>query len=205
MWIFLAGGGCKSHLRHSPYHPPIWNPTNRSHFPGKAPGCNNIGLSPRSNFEDECPWAIPLAIVTMRKAIHGFLLVWWSSWHPSGSWTSVRAKLKIHVQLMHCMNSPSLVASVGAMGLLMSQLTHILVSFTVFDVHKRCRILREMVTTSGYDPRAVFELLLNTAQFELKLKEVCLFLWAKQIVQVCLCSVQAQYVHLSWVWVLVEK
>ena len=41
MWIFLAGGGCKSHLRQSPYHPPIWNPTNRSHFPGKAPGCNN--------------------------------------------------------------------------------------------------------------------------------------------------------------------
>lgn len=78
---------------------------------------------------------------------------------------------------MHCMNSPLLVASVGAMGLLMSQLTtHILVSFTVFDVHKRCRTLREMVTTSGYDPRAVFELLLNTAQFELKLKEVCLFL-----------------------------
>ena len=29
-----------------------------------------------------------------------------------------------------------------------------------------------MVTSSGYDPRAVFELLLNTAQFELKLKEV---------------------------------
>lgn len=44
---------------------------------------------------------------------------------------------------------------------------------TVFDVYKRCRALREMVTASGYDPRAVFELLLNTAQFELKLKEVC--------------------------------
>ena len=33
-------------------------------------------------------------------------------------------------------------------------------------------MLREMVTASGYDPRAVFELMLNTAQFELKLKEV---------------------------------
>ena len=44
---------------------------------------------------------------------------------------------------------------------------------TVFDVYKRCRALREMVTASGYDPKAVFELLLNTAQFELKLKEVC--------------------------------
>lgn len=42
----------------------------------------------------------------------------------------------------------------------------------VFDVYKRCRALREMVTASGYDPRAVFELLLNTAQFELKLKEM---------------------------------
>lgn len=42
----------------------------------------------------------------------------------------------------------------------------------VFDVYKRCRALREMVTASGYDPKAVFELLLNTAQFELKLKEM---------------------------------
>lgn len=42
----------------------------------------------------------------------------------------------------------------------------------VFDMHKRCRSLREMVTTTGYDPRIVFQLLLNTAQFELNLKEV---------------------------------
>ena len=92
---------------------------------------------------------------------------------------------------MHCINSSSLVASIVAMGLIRPQLTkYILVSFTVFDVHKRCRTLREMVTTSGYDPRAVFELLLNTAQFELKLKEVCLFLCAAQIVQLCLCSVK---------------
>ena len=42
----------------------------------------------------------------------------------------------------------------------------------MFDGNKRCRALREMVTASGHDPRAVFELLLNTAQFELKLKEV---------------------------------
>ena len=44
--------------------------------------------------------------------------------------------------------------------------------FQGFDINKRCRMLREMVTASGYDPRAVFELMLNTAQFELKLKEV---------------------------------
>ena len=44
--------------------------------------------------------------------------------------------------------------------------------FQGFDMNKRCRMLREMVTASGYDPRAVFELMLNTAQFELKLKEV---------------------------------
>ena len=45
-------------------------------------------------------------------------------------------------------------------------------TLVVFDMHKRCRSLREMVTTTGYDPRTVFELLLNTAQFELNLKEV---------------------------------
>lgn len=85
-----------------------------------------------------------------------------------------------------------------AIGLLRPQLINIYwYHFTVFDVHKRSRTLREMVTMSGYDPRAVFELLLNTAQFELKLKEVCYFLWAKWIVQVCLSSAKVQYVHLS--------
>ena len=62
-----------------------------------------------------------------------------------------------------------------------------------------------MVTVSGYDPRAVFELLLNTAQFELKLKEVCYFLWAKWIVQVCLSSAKVQCGHLSWVWVFMQE
>ena len=33
-------------------------------------------------------------------------------------------------------------------------------------------MLREMVTACGYDPKTVFGLMLNTAQFELKLKEV---------------------------------
>ncbi|EDO41150.1 predicted protein [Nematostella vectensis] len=41
-----------------------------------------------------------------------------------------------------------------------------------FDSFKRCRAIKELVTTAGYSPRAVFELLLNTAQFELNLKEV---------------------------------
>lgn len=93
-----------------------------------------------------------------------------------------------------------------AIGLLRPQLINTCwYHFTVFDVHKRCRTLREMVTVSGYDPRAVFELLLNTAQFELKLKEVCYFLWTKWIVQVCLSSAKVQYGHLSWVWVLMQK
>ncbi|XP_031552063.1 WASH complex subunit 5-like [Actinia tenebrosa] len=42
----------------------------------------------------------------------------------------------------------------------------------VFDNNKKCRAIRDIVTSSGYSPRAVFELLLNTAQFELKLKEM---------------------------------
>lgn len=93
-----------------------------------------------------------------------------------------------------------------AIGLLRPQLINIYwYHFTVFDVHKRSRTLREMVTMSGYDPRAVFELLLNTAQFELKLKEVCYFLWAKWIVQLCLSSAKVQYVHLSWMWVFMQE
>ncbi|KAK3754472.1 hypothetical protein QZH41_018991, partial [Actinostola sp. cb2023] len=41
-----------------------------------------------------------------------------------------------------------------------------------FDNNKRCRAIRDIVTSSGYSPRGVFELLLNTAQFELKLKNM---------------------------------
>ncbi|XP_020897630.1 WASH complex subunit 5 [Exaiptasia diaphana] len=42
----------------------------------------------------------------------------------------------------------------------------------VFDNNKRCRSIRDIVFASGYSPRGVFELLLNTAQFELKLKDM---------------------------------
>ncbi|XP_073257126.1 WASH complex subunit 5-like isoform X2 [Porites lutea] len=53
----------------------------------------------------------------------------------------------------------------------------------MFDMHKRCRSLREMVTTTGYDPRIVFQLLLNTAQFELNLKEMFKQMLAQKQVQ----------------------
>ena len=43
---------------------------------------------------------------------------------------------------------------------------------SAFDSNKRCRQLRDMVSAAGFNPRTVFELLLNTAQFELRLKEV---------------------------------
>ena len=33
-------------------------------------------------------------------------------------------------------------------------------------------MIRETVLATGYAPRAIFELLLNTSQFELELKEV---------------------------------
>ena len=41
------------------------------------------------------------------------------------------------------------------------------------DHHRRCKQLREDVVAIGYNPRALFVLLLNTAQFEFTLKEVC--------------------------------
>ena len=41
------------------------------------------------------------------------------------------------------------------------------------DHHRRCKQLREDVVAIGYDPRALFVLLLSTAQFEFTLKEVC--------------------------------
>ena len=42
------------------------------------------------------------------------------------------------------------------------------------ELNKRCKALREQVSTdSAFNPETVFRLLLYTAQFELKLKEVC--------------------------------
>lgn len=41
------------------------------------------------------------------------------------------------------------------------------------EANKRCKLLRDQVLAdSKYSPLAVFQLLLNTAQFEFKLKEV---------------------------------
>ena len=43
------------------------------------------------------------------------------------------------------------------------------------DQNKRCKqMLQLVVTESQYNPGEVFKLLLNTAQFEFNLKEVCL-------------------------------
>ena len=43
------------------------------------------------------------------------------------------------------------------------------------DINKRCKqILQDVIRDVQYDPAAVFKLLLNTAQFEFNLKEVCL-------------------------------
>ena len=43
------------------------------------------------------------------------------------------------------------------------------------DVNKRCKqILQLVINDTQYNPSDVFKLLLNTAQFEFNLKEVCL-------------------------------
>ena len=50
------------------------------------------------------------------------------------------------------------------------------VLFSAWDANKRVRQLREtLVTESKYNPQRLFELLLDTAQLEFKLKEVSRF------------------------------
>jgi len=45
------------------------------------------------------------------------------------------------------------------------------------DINKRCKqMLQFVLTETQYNPANVFKLLLNTAQFEFNLKEVCRFL-----------------------------
>lgn len=44
--------------------------------------------------------------------------------------------------------------------------------FTVSENHKRCRAIREIVLTSGYNASSWFDILLNTAQFEYVVKEL---------------------------------
>lgn len=61
-----------------------------------------------------------------------------------------------------------------ALSQLKTNLLNYVFFIKVFDNNKRCRTIRDIVTNSGYSPRGVFELLLNTAQFELKLKDVSL-------------------------------
>ena len=45
-------------------------------------------------------------------------------------------------------------------------------SLSVSDHHKRCKQIHDEVCAVGYNPRSLFVLLLNTAQFEFLLKEV---------------------------------
>ena len=42
----------------------------------------------------------------------------------------------------------------------------------VADSNRRCKQIREEVCSCGYDPQALFTLLLNTSQFEFVMKEV---------------------------------
>jgi hypothetical protein len=45
------------------------------------------------------------------------------------------------------------------------------------DINKRCKQMLQLVITDvQYNPAEVFKLLLNTAQFEFNLKEVCFFI-----------------------------
>ena len=44
--------------------------------------------------------------------------------------------------------------------------------FAVSENHKRCRAIREIVLTSGYNAGSWFDILLNTAQFEYVVKEL---------------------------------
>lgn len=42
----------------------------------------------------------------------------------------------------------------------------------VADYNRRCKLIQEDIIQMGYDPRALFQFLLNTAQFEFLLQEV---------------------------------
>ena len=62
---------------------------------------------------------------------------------------------------------------------------------SVADHHKRCKQIREEVVAAGYKPKKMFVFLLNTAQFEFLLKEVCA-LHTVGILVVC-CCLQARH------------
>jgi WASH complex subunit strumpellin len=57
------------------------------------------------------------------------------------------------------------------------------------DINKRCKQMLQLVITDlQYNPSEVFKLLLNTAQFEFNLKEVCLSnFFFDQKKRFCLC------------------
>lgn len=42
----------------------------------------------------------------------------------------------------------------------------------VADSNKKCKMIRDEILQFGYDPRALFQFLLNVAQFEFLMKEV---------------------------------
>ena len=71
----------------------------------------------------------------------------------------------------------------------------------VADHHKRCKQIREEVVAAGYKPKKMFVFLLNTAQFEFLLKEVCA-LHTVGILVVC-CCLQARHTLCFFVYNLV--
>ena len=43
---------------------------------------------------------------------------------------------------------------------------------SVADHNKKCKMIREEIVQTGYDPRGLFQFLLNVSQFEFIMKEV---------------------------------
>ena len=57
--------------------------------------------------------------------------------------------------------------------------------FVVADYHPRCKAVHAEVIAAGFDPRLLFVVLINTAQFEFLLKEVLVRL---SVCLVCVCE-----------------
>ena len=50
------------------------------------------------------------------------------------------------------------------------------IPLAVAEYHRGCKQIRELIVQLGFNPRALFILLLNTAQFEFLLKEVIIII-----------------------------
>lgn len=63
------------------------------------------------------------------------------------------------------------------------------------DINKRCKqMLQLVITDSQYNPAEVFKLLLNTAQFEFNLKEVCFFLSKEKNKMIFLFTIDCEFI-----------